>query len=327
MIKNLHTYLLILFVIVCLSSTAQTNCFRYFNTNSTKQNDTIAYLLMDCNYYVFPNLLGVKKYNDDSAFHAMYSEKYIDFGMQKISMIDNDSTSTNLIVMSNANSIIIIFRGSETKGGLRNAKKDWLLTDAKCKMYKVDTFNNSYVHEGFWNSYRSIEDTLLKTIALHNPNDKKIFITGHSLGGALSVLAAANLYQHNIKPYGVYIFANPRVGTDLFADFYNSLHIPTYRYVNENDLVPMLPPIKAFHRVNCPSPEKDCGKYQHVGITYNISKDSITANDEEMKVPNKTYKLGKIKRHDVGEYCSRMYQYYFPNDTAGLLPKPPVKLR
>lgn len=321
--------LLLLTVMYAHFSFAQTNCFQYFNTNSTKQNDTIAYLLMDCNYYIFPDLIGVKKYNDDSTFQAMYSEKYTNYGMQQFSFINNDSTSTNFVVMSNNNSIILIFRGSETKGGFRNAKKDWLLTDAKCKMFKIDTFNNSYVHKGFWNSYTSVEDTLLKVIAQHHPENKKIFITGHSLGGALAILAAVDLLQHQLKPFSVYTFANPRVGTECFADYYVSLDIPTYRYVNENDLVPMLPPEKRFHRIMCPEKNKgDCGKYQHVGITYNIHKDgSIIGNDEEIKVPNKTYKLGKIKRHDLSEYCNRIYQMYFPTDTIGVLPKPPMKVK
>ncbi|QQR97287.1 MAG: lipase family protein [Sphingobacteriales bacterium] len=325
MIKNIQIHILFLFVFAYLSAFAQTNCFSYFNTNNAQQNDTIAYLLMDCNYYIFPDLIGVKKYKDDSAFQAMFSNKYSEYGMQQFSFINNYSTSTNLIVMSNHNTIIIIFRGSETKGGFKNTKRDWLRTDAKCKMYKVDTFNNSYVHKGFWNSYTSIEDTLVKTLYLHQHESKKIFITGHSLGGALSVLAAANLYQHNIKPFGVYLFANPRVGTTYFADFYNTLNIPTFRYVNENDLVPMLPPTNAFRRIYCPEPKNDCGKYQHVGNIYNISKDTIVANDNEMKVPNKTYKMGKIRRHIVGEYCRKIYQIYFPNDTIGLLPKPPTK--
>jgi hypothetical protein len=323
MIKKSTSIILALFVSYSITTFAQTNCFQYFNTNSTKQNDTLAYLLMDCNYYIFPDLIGVKKYNDDSTFQAMFCEKYTNYGMQQFSFVDNDSTSTNFAVMSNNTTIIIIFRGSETKGGFRNAKKDWLLTDAKCKMFKIDTFNNSYVHKGFWNSYQSVEDTLLKT------ENKKIFITGHSLGGALAILAAVDLLQHQLKPFGVYTFANPRVGTECFADYYALLDIPTYRYVNENDLVPMLPPVKRFHRIMCPEKNKgDCGKYQHVGITYNIHKDgSIIGNDEEIKVPNKTYKLGKIKRHDLGEYCNRIYQMYFPTDTIGVLPKPPVKIK
>lgn len=324
MIKNKRTYLLILFINAFLYSYTQSDYFRYFNTNSVQQNDTIAYLLMDCNYYIFPDLIGVKKYKDDSAFQAMFSNKYSEYGMQQFSFIDNHNTSTNLIVMSNSHTIIVIFRGSETKGGFKNTKKDWLRTDAKCKMYKVDAFNNSYVHKGFWNSYTSIEDTLVKTLYQHQHKNKKIFITGHSLGGALSILAVANLYQYDIKPFGVYTFANPRVGTTYFADFYNTLNIPTYRYVNENDLVPMLPPTNALRKIYCPAPKNDCGKYQHVGNTYNIGKDTIVANDEEMKTPNKTYKLGKIKRHDTGEYCTKLHRIYFQNDTIGLIPKPPL---
>ena len=327
MLKKAATIFLLLIGSCIQLSQAQTNCFHYFQTPNKEHNDTIAYLLMDCNYYIFPDLIGVKKYKDDSAFQVMFTEKYSAYGMKEFSFINNDSTSTNLVVMSDEHSVIIIFRGSEIKGGLRTFRKDWLLTDARCKMMMVDNFNNSYVHTGFWNSYLSVRDTLINTLLAYQTTNKKIFITGHSLGGALAILAAADLSQHNMKPFSVYTFANPRTGTTGFADFYTSLNIPTFRYVNENDLVPMLPPVKAFHRINCPSPAKDCGKYQHIGTIYNIHKDGkVFGDDAELKVPCKSYKLGKIKRHNVFEYCNKIYKSCFPtNDSLGYLPKPPCK--
>jgi hypothetical protein len=283
---------------------------------------------MLCNYYIFPDMLGVKKYNDDSAFQKLFTEKYSACGMQEFSFINDKKTSTNLVVMSNESVIVVIFRGSEVKGGFVNVRKDWLLTDAKCKMVLVPEFNNSYVHKGFWKSYSSVEDTLIKTIVQHQPGNKKIFITGHSLGGALAVLAAIDFSLHNFKPFGVYTFANPRVGGERFAEYYTQQNIPTFRYVNENDIVPMMPPTQKFHRLFCPVKDKtSCGKYQHVGIVYNIKKDKdIVANDDELKVPNKTYRKGKIVRHNVLEYCDRLYYKYFPcNDSINIVPCPPKK--
>ena len=319
---------LTLFLIYSISVFSQTKYFNCLNTNNTSHCDTNAYLLMLCNYYIFPDLIGVKKYNDDSAFRASFTEKFASYGIQNFSFINNDTTSTNLVVMSDSSKIIVIFRGSETNGGFLNTKKDWLLTDAKCKMIPISAFKNTYVHSGFWKSYVSVEDTLLKTIRLHQNNQQKILITGHSLGGALAVLAALDFSLHQLQPFGVYTYANPRVGGERFAEYYEQQQIPTYRYVNKNDLIPMLPPTQSFHRMFCPEKDKgNCGRYQHVGTTYNITKsDSIMINDVEVNVPKIYYNFGKVKRHDLAEYCNALYQnYFFKCNKSDAVPEPPKR--
>ena len=75
---------------------------------------------------------------------------------------------------------------------------------------------------------------------------RTLWITGHSLGGALAVLTAAAfslLPDRVIRPVsGIYTFGQPRIGLYNFCDNYARLLTPrTFRLVNNQDLVPRVP--------------------------------------------------------------------------------------
>ena len=71
---------------------------------------------------------------------------------------------------------------------------------------------------------------------------KPLFYTGHSLGGALAILAAAFL-----PPQAVYTFGAPRVGD---ADFVAALKaVRIFQVVNPNDVVTTLPPMGKWLRL------------------------------------------------------------------------------
>jgi len=71
--------------------------------------------------------------------------------------------------------------------------------------------------------------------------DYAIWVTGHSLGAAISVLCALELSESGLDNVNVYNYGLPRVGNQAFANYYNQ-HIPnTYRVVNGHDIVPHVP--------------------------------------------------------------------------------------
>ena len=76
----------------------------------------------------------------------------------------------------------------------------------------------------------------------------EIWITGHSLGGALAVLLAATLGETGRSVAGLYTFGAPRVGNGAFADRLNA-HMADaahWRVANSGDLVPHVPPEPMF---------------------------------------------------------------------------------
>ena len=72
----------------------------------------------------------------------------------------------------------------------------------------------------------------------------RLFMTGHSLGAAIAVLAAMRLQSDvNLTVDAVYTFGLPRVGGSKFNDLYEPiLGARTFRLVNGDDPVPSVPP-------------------------------------------------------------------------------------
>lgn len=87
-----------------------------------------------------------------------------------------------------------------------------------------------------------------------------LYITGHSLGGAMALLMA--VLMHLDRDYaelftllkGVYTYGQPMVGNTAFAeacDGSEKIHHLLHRYVYRNDVVPQLPPTEAGDFAHC----------------------------------------------------------------------------
>ncbi|WP_437591730.1 lipase family protein [Sorangium sp. So ce1000] len=98
-----------------------------------------------------------------------------------------------------------------------------------------------------------LADEVRKAIYETRPQPKRyplerLYITGHSLGGAMAVLAAARLFHEHPEEMkkklgGVYTYGQPMVGDQAFAerceaDFGSRL----FRHIFRNDVVPHWPP-------------------------------------------------------------------------------------
>jgi len=69
-----------------------------------------------------------------------------------------------------------------------------------------------------------------------------LWLTGHSLGGAMVTLAASHLVWADEPFYGVYTYGQPRVGDRDFARKFNvEAKTKSFRFQNNNDLVTRVP--------------------------------------------------------------------------------------
>ena len=111
---------------------------------------------------------------------------------------------------------------------------NWV-TDAVVKLVECGEYDGR-VHHGFSSALHRTWEHVEPILAL--VRNKPLFITGHSMGGALAMLTACRLAKIDTPPAAVYTFGAPRVGDPAFCDGYA---LPTYRVVNRLDLVPELP--------------------------------------------------------------------------------------
>ncbi|MEM7009707.1 MAG: lipase family protein, partial [Thermodesulfobacteriota bacterium] len=95
-----------------------------------------------------------------------------------------------------------------------------------------------------------IESTILSKVdeLAMTGNFTTLYITGHSLGAALAFLAFPDFSQNttNIDTVIMYNFAGPAAGDSAWVSTYEGEYAPnriSFRIVNTNDLVPMLPPL------------------------------------------------------------------------------------
>ncbi len=149
----------------------------------------------------------------------------------KMELIDTfDTSGTQAILVSFKNLIILAFRGTEA-----TSIKD-IKSDAKAKTTACET--GGKIHTGFKEAFDHVRFDIEKKLNEGELQNKPLFITGHSLGGALATVAAKKL-THKGGLAACYTFGSPRVGDE---EWIGNIKTPIYRLVNAADCVTMLPP-------------------------------------------------------------------------------------
>jgi pimeloyl-ACP methyl ester carboxylesterase len=162
-------------------------------------------------------------------------------------------SNTQVYVSQNENVVVVAFRGSQAPTTL-DGLKDWLLTNANNYLIlpegQIGTdFAAAGVgarfHRGFLEALNQIWDPLLTEVSrLLEATDRPLWVTGHSLGGALALMAAWRLQRNFIKVHEVVTFGAPMVGNNAAARaFEQEFAGKIYRYVNLEDPVPLLPSV------------------------------------------------------------------------------------
>ncbi|HEY9889163.1 MAG TPA: lipase family protein, partial [Candidatus Obscuribacterales bacterium] len=100
--------------------------------------------------------------------------------------------------------------------------------------------------ESEWVGPRGVSDIIKDKVAQeHMP----LFVTGHSLGGAVATLTAYHAITYHPDVY-LYTFGSPRVVNGLLSKNINkALQGRTYRCVHGDDIVPRVPPLLNYTHV------------------------------------------------------------------------------
>ena len=117
------------------------------------------------------------------------------------------------------------------------------------------------IHRGFLNNYLRIVEPLPREVAQTLDPNIPCYVTGHSLGSSLAILAALDLALNvpQLRPQiQLYTYASPRVGDPTFARLHAQQIPNSYRVVNLSDIFTLVPPTQAV------------GTYVHVGQVWSF---------------------------------------------------------
>lgn len=147
------------------------------------------------------------------------------------------SYDTQFFYVQRPEELIVSWRGTAS---LSDGLTDGNFTPVPCQ--EMSIANQGKAHQGFYNQFAAVtkhpDSDIAKayTDITTAARGKKLFICGHSLGGALALLHAASLKAS--RPL-LYTYGMPRTLTESAL---RELTFPHFRHRNERDKVTSLPP-------------------------------------------------------------------------------------
>lgn len=207
------------------------------------------------------------------------------------STFEDGSTQVMFARHSKQPIVVIAFRGTEPRESVD------VVLDLRAWRTRLDDHGWpagwGSVHSGFYDGFEEVEALLLAKLHELDGTGVKIWLTGHSLGGALATLTAARVLREidagaDWKLGGLYTYGSPRVGDHAFKEALEARAakrgVPLVRVRNADDAVTAIPGVVLG--------------YEHVGMP-------VVVDEHGMQVAPKTeppYGLLSVRDHDASGY-------------------------
>lgn len=153
-------------------------------------------------------------------------------GFQECMTLDDGPMSGFLALSDDV--IVVTFRGTNML-----SPRDW--------MTNIDLFRQQRrgqgrkLHRGFFKAYDRFSQRIKTELRGRHPHF--IWLTGHSLGGAVATCCACDWIDSRMALSGLITFGQPRVANPKMAEFlHHQLDGRYLRFRNGDDIVPTIPP-------------------------------------------------------------------------------------
>lgn len=152
----------------------------------------------------------------------------MELGFKESRFFDRDGAQA--WIFRNEIDCVVACRGTEPN--------EWNDIKADVNAVAVVTETFGRVHRGF---NAEVDDLWPRLEESLHDNERTLWFTGHSLGGAMATICAGRCFLSEIKslPYALFTYGSPRVGDKRFVNFVELNHT---RWVNNNDIVTRVPP-------------------------------------------------------------------------------------
>lgn len=251
---------------------AESKAFDQFSASANSHSWLNSYLLSLLSYISYPG----------AASPAPVREQLIEaeLGAWGLELVAWESTekrgknsgSTQFLVAKNNSALFIAFRGSTVT--FSDKGQDWVDNDLDFLPKPINAWGRGVVlHDGFADAagivFKQVED-----IVKVHAGARKVWLTGHSLGGAVAVINGFNLKKKGLSVQGVYVYGAPPVGNDAWRRVYDAALPNTYRWSAQNDPVTSV-------MAQLPGP------FEHVGKRNNLLANSkvVIGDSRELVYP------------------------------------------
>jgi len=182
--------------------------------------------------------------------------------------IKDKETDTHVLIVDGADRIVVAFKGTTS---MKNIKTDVNMFHTPLRLLlptpipdeegetapaaheaiSSKQYRRAQVHQGFATAYRAVAPRLLSQLRkLLERKRRPVFITGHSLGGALATVCSLDLLLAlglTRREIFVSTFGAPRVGSRSFRSLYDGAVPIHWRMVVGPDVVAKLPKMGYVH--------------------------------------------------------------------------------
>ena len=192
-----------------------------------------------------------------------------------------DIEGAQAYVVGNKDRITVAFRGTEP------TEKSDVFAD-------LEATHERGFHEGFYGEYEKLQLKVHAEVAkLMGRKKRPVYVTGHSLGAAI----ASIFCFHYPTAEALYTYGCPRNATPSKC---KELKVPHYRCVNNNDIVPSVPPALLWY--------KHHGELRYINFYGNVRKMSWWQRFKDgWRGRRATWKNGTVfdgvRDHSMDEYC------------------------
>ncbi len=212
-------------IMSCLSELAYIKFNPLFSGNKKKYFlEKILQFINESKKKSLLKLIDIVGYDHEEELKTLKSE-LISLKLELIKTFDQNGTQA-ILVKSNK-FIALAFRGTEATS-IKDIKTD-------INALQTHSGDEGKIHQGFKEAFDNVAMDI-ETVLEEFPT-LPLFLTGHSLGGALATIATKKI-KHKGGIAACYTFGSPRVGD---VNWSLKIKSPIYRLVNAADAITMLP--------------------------------------------------------------------------------------
>lgn len=198
------------------------------------------------------------------------SDRRNKFNYKVQAVVFDERTDTRALIVDGEDRIVVAFRGTSSRRNLRTDLKAFHVQLNRVIPTTTNEYNNGHlfgtnahevlesrdsqhakIHRGFAEAYLSVADEVMSMIKeLYDSDPRPVFLTGHSLGGALATICALDCalkYQLGSADLQVATYGSPRVGNESFRKVYDELIPASWRVSIAADIVTSLPKVDYQH--------------------------------------------------------------------------------